>query len=182
MSNVTGLSLSDWMSDKGVAKWIAALSVTDAPARRAGIKTSLQFFQSKMPGLPSAMALNFLLAMDLSRSVAVVTLQKGEKVIAFRNRTESEFKLFYTRPGASVHASGINPQGRIAVQYSVHNPTSALESYTTGAIDVWSVPAADQKLSIAPRASSYGVMASGGGIQLVIPDAARNLTITNVAN
>jgi len=158
-----------------------ALSVTDAPQRRAGIKTALRFFQTKMPALPVPMALNFLLAMDLSRTVVDCMLPKQEKVIAFRSRTEAEFRLFYTRPGASKHASGINPHQRIAVQYTVHNPTAALESYTTGAIDVWSIPANNQKLAIAPRALTYGVMAVGGGIQLIIPDAARNLTVTNVA-
>ena len=182
MSRVRALSLRDWMSDKGVAKWISALSVTDAPLRRAGIKTSLQFFQARMPALPISMALNFLLAMDLSREVVARTLSKDEKVIAFRTRTESEFKLFYTRSGASKHTSGINPHGRIAVQYAVHNPTAALISYTTGAIDVWSVPAANQQSAIAPRALTYGVVVAGGGIQLIIPDAARNLTVTHVAN
>ena len=170
------------MSSAGIAKWISELSVTDSAMRRAGIKTALQFFQTRMPTLPSPMALNFLNAMDLSRAVNDVMLRNGEKVIAFRKRSESEFKLFYTRSGASPHRSGINPHGRIAVQYSVHNATPALESYTTGAIDVWSVPAACQRTTVAPRAGSYGVMASGGGIQLIIPDAARNLTITNVAN
>ncbi len=182
MSNVRNLNLRDWMSDKGIAKWILALGVTDAPKRRAGIKTSLRFFQTGMPALPASMALNFLLAMDLSREVVSRQLRKGKKVIAFRNRTESEFKLFYTRTGASKHTSGINPHGRIAVQYTVHSPTPSLESYTTGAIDVWSVPAAHQQTTIALRAGSFGVMAAGGGIQLIIPDAARNLTITNVAN
>ena len=182
MSNVRDLSLSDWMSDKGVAKWISALGLTDASIRRAGIATSLRFFQARMPALPASMALNFLLAMDLSREVVARTLSKDEKVIAFRSRTESEFKLFYTRSGASKHTSGIIPHGRIAVQYIVHNPTVALESYTTGAIDVWSVPAVNQQSAIAPRALTYGVMAAGGGTQLIIPDAARNLTITHVAN
>lgn len=181
MSQVNGLSLRDGMSVEGVSKWIAALSVTDSPIRRAGVKTSLQFFQSKMPRLPTSMALNFLMAMDLSRVVNQLTLSKGEKIIAFRSRTEAEFKLFYARPGASKHTSGINPSGRIAVQYTVHHPTAALESYTTAAIDVWSIPAAYQRTTIAPKARSFGVMAAGGGIQLIIPDAARNLTVTNVA-
>lgn len=182
MSNVTGLSLNDWMSDKGVAKWVSALGVTDAPMRRDGIKISLQFFQTRMSTLPVSMALNFLLAMDLSRQVKDLTLRMGEKIIAFRDSRESEFKLFYTRTGASKHTSGINPHGRIAVQYTVHTPTPALESYTTGAIDVWSVMADYQRTTIAVRAATYGVMVAGGGIQLIIPDAARNLTITNAPN
>ncbi len=182
MFNASNLSLNDWMSDQGLAKWITALGVTDAATRREGIRTSLRFFQTNMSTLPVSMALNFLSAMDLSRQVSSLTLSMGEKIIAFRNRHESEFKLFYTRSGASVHNSGVNPDGRIAVQYSVHNPTPALESYTTGAIDVWSIPAAYQQTTIAVRAGTYGVMAAGGGIQLIIPDAARNLTITHVAN
>ena len=159
-----------------------ALSVTDAPMRRRGIRTALWFFQTHMSTLPPSMALNFLLAMDLSREVNDITLHKGEEIIAFRNRSESEFKLFYTRSGASKHSSGINPHGRIAVQYTVHNPTSALESYTTGAIDGRSVPAAYQRTTVAPRAGSFGVMVSGRGIQLIIPKAARHLTITNLGS
>lgn len=182
MFDVSNLSLNDWMSDAGLTKWLEALSVTDAPQRREGVKTALRFFQTRMATLPPAMALNFLAAMDLSRAVREVNLMINEKVIAFRNRSESEFKLFYTRSGASMHDSGINPHGRIAVQYSVHQPTTALESFTTGAIDVWSVAADYQRSTIAPRAGTYGVMAMGGGIQLIIPDAARNLTITHVAS
>lgn len=174
------LSLRDWMSDSGVTKWIQALGIIDAPSRRAGIKTSLQFFQQEMPALPICRAKSFLAAMDLSRKVAPIVLHKGEKVIAFRNRAESEYKLFYTRPGASIYRSGINPHGRIAIQYSVLKITPALESHTTGVIDVWSIPAAFQHLSVAPLATDFGVMASGGGVQLVIPAAARNLAITRV--
>lgn len=176
------LSLRDWMSKEGVSKWIGALSVTDAPVRRQGIEASLRFFQKHMPRLPASMALNFLAAMDLSRRVGEASLGKNDKVIAFRSRSEAEFKLFYTRSGASKHNSGINPHGRVAVQYVVHQPTTALESYTSGAIDVWSIPADYQRSAIAPRAGTYGVMVFGGGTQLIIPNAARNLTLTRVAD
>jgi hypothetical protein len=174
------LSLRDGMSAAGISKWIDALGVSDAPARRAGVTTALGFFASRMPMLPPDMALNFLLAMDLSHPVTTPTLAVGTPVIAFRHRAEQEFKLFYTRPGASMHASGINPNGRVPVQYRVHAPTRVLESFTTGAIDVWSVRDTGQALSLAVRANTVGVMASGGGIQLIIPDAARTLTLTRV--
>jgi hypothetical protein len=180
MLNVNDLSLRDWMSDKSVSKWITKLSVTDAPMRRAGVKTALRFFQTRMPTLHPSRALDFLHAMDLSRPVNGITLRKDAKILAFRKPSESEFKLFYTRSGASKHTSGINPHGRIAVQYTVHNSTPALESYTTGVIDVWSIPAEIKHLTISIRADNVGVMAAGGGIQLMIPAAARSLTITNV--
>ena len=182
MAIAANLSLNDWMSDAGISKWIAELGVTDAPARREAVRTALQFFQTRMPTLPVTMAVNFLLAIDLSRPVREVILTPGEKVIAFRSRSESEFKLFYTRSGTSPHQSGINPAGRIAVQYVVAQPTRALETYTTGAIDVWSIPATGQATTVASRVNSTGVMAPGGGIQLLIPGAARTLTITHVAS
>lgn len=174
------LSLRDWMSPAGITKWIAALGISDAPVRRAGVSTALQFFANRMPLLPPDMALNFLLAMDLSRPVTTPTLAVGTPVIAFRHRNEQEFKLFYTRPGASMHASGINPNGRVPVQYRVHAATKVLETFTTGAIDVWSVRDSGQSLSLAMRANTVGVMVSGGGVQLIIPDAARTLTLTRV--
>jgi hypothetical protein len=180
MPSARNLSLRDWMSPVGITKWIAALGIPDAPVRRAGVATALAFFASRMPMLPPEMALNFLLAMDLSRRVATPTLDVGTPVIAFRHRTEQEFKLFYTRPGASMHASGINPNGRIPVQYRVHARTRVLETFTTGAIDVWSVRDSGQSLSLAMRANTVGVMVSGSGVQLIIPDAARTLTLTHV--
>jgi hypothetical protein len=163
------LSLNDYLSDVGIIKWIEAIGVTNAPLPRRNVGTALAFFSNSMPSLPPEMAANFLRAMDLSRPVTVVTLKANEPVIAFRVGNESPFKLFYTRPGASQYSSGINPAGRSVVKFVVRIPTQALESYTTGAIDVWTLPASDQALSIAPRGNTTGVMVPGGGVQLIIP-------------
>jgi hypothetical protein len=176
----SGLSLKDWMSPKGISKWIEALSITDAPVRRAGVKTALEFFDKRMLGLLPTMAWNFMASMDLSRAVSSVLLMPKERVIAFRTKTECEFKLFYTRPGATMYKSGINAHERIAVHYEVSAMTPALVSYTTGAIDVWTIPGPDQFRSLAIRANSTGVMTDGGGIQRIIPNAARTLELLRV--
>lgn len=180
MAEERKLSFADWMSDKDLQKWVSALGITNAPVPRAGISTALRFFQSQMPMLPVSMALNFLSAMDLSRPVLERTLSMDEKVIAFRHPDESRFKLFYTRPGASKYNSGVNPEGRICVQYSVRNPTPVLESFTTGTVDVWSVLAPGQQATISVRAGKFGFMAMAGGIQLIIPNAVRDLVVTNI--
>ena len=171
------LSLRDWMTDAGVGKWFQELEAADAPLPHENVKTALRFFDQHMARLPPAMALNFLLAIDLSRPVRVVPLTSADHVIAFRTGHESPFKLFYTRAGASVHNSGVNPHGRTAVRFSVRSPCLALESHTTGAIDTWSIPAEYQRLTVAPRAGSFGHMAHGGGIQLIIPDSFRYLAV-----
>jgi hypothetical protein len=128
------------------------------------------------------MALNFLAAMDLSRNVSAYLLSVGEKIVAFRNRSESEYKLFYARSGASPHSSGINPHNRIVVEYRVHSVTPVLESHTTGTVDVWSIPADYQTSTIAVRAGTYGVFAYGGGLQLIVPMAIQHLSITHVGS
>jgi len=163
------LSLYDHVSDQRIGEWLEQLGVTDAPLPRGNVRTALQFFSRHMPTLPPNMALNFLLAMDLSRPVKSLTLSPAEAVIAFRVGTEPPFKLFYTRSGASPHSSGINSAGRSIVRFRVRMPAPALESYTTGAIDVWTVPARGQQLTIAPRARKQGYMVAGGGMQLIIP-------------
>ncbi len=171
------LSLKDWMSDAGLAKWFVQLNATDAPLPRANLKTALNFFDTNMPTLPASMALNFVLAMDLSRPVQAIQLSPHDNLIAFRAGNESPFKLFYTRSGASMHDSGINTFGRTAVRFRVRTPCPALESYTTGAKDVWSMAAEYQSLTIAPRDGSYGVMAYGGGIQLIVPNSTQFLEV-----
>jgi hypothetical protein len=171
------LSLKDWMTDAGVGKWFSQLGARDAPVPRENVKTALRFFDLHTPGLAADLALSFLLAMDLSRPVRSIQLMPKERLIAFRTGQESPFKLFYTRSGASVHHSGVNPHGRTAVQFRVRVPCPALESHTTGTIDTWSIPAEYQQLTVAPRAGSYGVLAAGGGIQLIVPNSFRCLEV-----
>jgi hypothetical protein len=171
------LSLNDHLSEKGLDKWLAQLGVTPAPVPRTNVRVALHFFAQHMMALPAGMALNFLRAMDLSRPVRSLTLSPPEAVIAFRVGNESPFKLFYTRPGASPYGSGINPAGRSIVRFRVRAAAPALKSYTTGAIDVWTVPADDQPLTVAPRSNTTGFMAAGGGIQLIIPRSHERLAM-----
>ena len=159
------LSLKDWMTQQGLSKWFAQLEATDAPRSRENLKVALKFFHSHMTSLSPSMALNFMLATDLSKPVRAIQLTSRDNLIAFRAGNESPFKLFYTRSGASKHSSGINPFGRTTVRFSVRVPCPALESYTTGTKDVWSLVADYQQLRVAPRAGSYSVTAFGGGVQ-----------------
>jgi hypothetical protein len=175
---MSALSLHDHMSDAGLDKWLAQVGVTPAPVPRGNVRTALRFFATHMPTLPPAMALNFLRAMDLSRPVSAPLLPVGERLIAFRTGSESPFKLFYTRSGASKYSSGINPAGRSAVHFTVRAPAPALESYTSGVVDVWTVRADDQTLTVAPRANSAGVMVAGGGTQLIVPRAPQVLVVS----
>lgn len=168
------LSIQDYRSEAGLKKWASALGVPDSPVRRRAIATSLKFFEAKMPRLSLELAEDFLHATDTSRSVQAIQLRPKEPVIAFRKAGEAEFKLFYTRPGNSKHSSGLNPTGRSAVHFQVRVSCAGLESYTTGAIDTWSYPSS---MSIAVRKNSTGYMASGGGLQLIIPDAHRFLEL-----
>ncbi len=135
------LSLKDWMTEAGIDKWFTQLRARDAPVPRENVKTAFRFFDLHTPGLAADLALSFLLAMDLSRPVRSIPLMPKERVIAFRTGQESPFKLFFTRSGASVHLSGVNPHGRSAVHFRVRVPCPALESYTTGTIDTWSITA-----------------------------------------
>jgi hypothetical protein len=164
------LSLHDHFTDAGIEKWFQALGVVNAPTPRRNIQTALAFFDLHMPSLAPDRAADYLRAMDLSRAVTRVTLTPADRVIAFRLGNESPFKLFYARSGASPYRSGINPAGRSIVRFRPRGAAAALESFTTGVIDVWTIPADDQRtVSIAVRANTSGVMVLGGGAQLIIP-------------
>ena len=171
------LRLKDWMNETQLAKWFVQLNATDAPRSRANLKTALKFFHRHMARLPPDTALSFMLATDLSKPVKAIQLSSRDNLIAFRSGFESPFKLFYTRTGASKHTSGINPFGRTAVRFKVRMPCPALESYTTGTKDVWSLVDAKDELIVAPRNKSYSVMATGGGIQLIVPKSYRFLEV-----
>jgi hypothetical protein len=163
------LSLQDHRSDAGVAKWLQAVGVVNAPTPNRNIRTALSFFSEQMPALSPDMAANFIRAMDLSRPVSKVMLTPADRVIAFRLGNESPFKLFYTRSGASPMRSGINAAGRAIVRFRPRATAPALESATTGTVDVWTVPSDNQPLTVAPRGNTTGVMVAGGGVQLIIP-------------
>ena len=181
------LSLNDHLPDAGVAKWIAELGCTDAPIRRRNVKVALSFFHANMPELSIADAVGFLAAMDLSKPVNRVYLAPGERLIGFRTPTESPFKLFFARRGSSPQSSGINTAGRGAVHFAVRTTVLALESFTTGTIDTWTPRRftpddPHQALAVAPRAKKwfgkeFGVMVSGGGQQLIIPQSFSRLLV-----
>ena len=176
------LSLHDHLSDPGVDKWVAEIGCTSAPMPRQNIRTALAFLAREMPTLPIADAVGFLVAMDLSKRVAEVTLRPGERLIGFRTGTESPFKLFFARRGASAHRSGINTAGRGPVHFVVRTPVQALESSTTSAKDTWTRPVPGQLVSPAPRArkwfgQEFGVMVAGGGGQLIIPESFSHLLV-----
>src|SRR3954469_22129638 len=106
------LSLNDYQSDAGIAKWVAELGCTDAVIPRRNIKVALEFFATQMPELSLADAVSFLAAMDLSKPVNRVFLPPGARLIGSPPPTESPFKLFFARRGSSPHRSGINTAGR----------------------------------------------------------------------
>lgn len=176
------LSLHDYLSDAGLVKWIAELGCADASVPRHGIRTALSFFCKEMPSLPISDAVSFIVAMDLSKPVTEVTLAPGERIIGFRTGSESPFKLFFARRGASMHASGINTVGRGPVHFVVRTPVQALESSTTGAKDSWTTTAQGQNVSFTPRAKKwfgkeFGVIVQGGGGQLIIPESYKSLLV-----
>ena len=179
------LALQDYLSDRGIDKWVAELGCTNAPVPRQGIKTGLAFFSHEIPLLPLRDAVGFLSAMDLSKSVREVTLQTGERLIGFRTETESPFKLFFARRGSSPHSSGISTSGRGPVHFVVRERVRALESSTGGTKDSWTPVAPRQVVGVAPRAQKwfgkeFGVMVLGGGQQLIIPESFSHLLIESV--
>jgi hypothetical protein len=150
--------MTDALGGGGYEKWLQEIGVTDAPVVRAGLLATLSFFHLRMPDLPRSMRLNFLKAMDLHSPVSEITLSPGNIVAAFRKSTEDPLKLFYTKPGSSPHQLGVNPNDRGFMRYRVRRPAPALQSRATAAVDTWT----DNR--------QYYV-ASGGAIQLIIPDA-----------
>lgn len=176
------LSLADYLSDVGLGKWITEIGVTDAPVPRQNIGIALHFFSSQMPGLPIEHAVGFIAAMDLSKPVKRVRLQPDERLIGFRTGCESPFKLFFARRGQSMYASGIHTAGRGVVHFIVRASVEVLESYTTAAIDSWTKVESRVRVVLAPRAKKwfgkeFGVLAIGGGSQLIIPHSVSHLLV-----
>lgn len=176
------LSLHDGLSEAGIDKWVAELGCVSAPVPRSGIAAALGFFSREMPALSIGDAVSFLDAMDLSKPVQEVTLNAGERVIGFRTGSESPYKLFFARRGASMHTSGINTADRGPVHFVVRAPVRVLESSTTGAKDSWTPMAPGQPVSPTPRAKKwfgkeFGVIVAGGGGQLIIPESYSSLLV-----
>ena len=176
------LSLQDHRSEAGLDRWIAELGCSNAPLPRQGIRTALAFMAMRMPALPIADAVAFIAAMDLSKPVNRVTLRQGERVIGFRTGSESPFKLFFARRGASMHASGIHTAGRGPVHFVVRADVEALESSTAGTKDTWTRTAPGERVGMSPRArkwfgKEFGIMVSGGGGQLLIPESYSSLLV-----
>jgi hypothetical protein len=160
------LSLKDYQSEAGLDAWVAAVGVVNASVPRAGIATSLQFFQRYMPLLSVTLAVSFLRGFDLSKRVSEVTLTPGERLIAYRGPAESQFKTFYTRSGRSLWNVGVNPAGRRFVTFRVRIPLTALQSFASPAKDIWTQ-------------AGIGYLAAGGATQLIIPESYRALLIAD---
>lgn len=180
-SNNLALRLNDHLSETGLARWIAALSIPDAPVRRAGVRTTLHFLALRMPTLPTDMALSFFRGMDLSKEVKIVRVESGELLAATRTFYESPYRLFFTRVGRNLENSGINPNGRHTLTYRAFMAFDALESFTCAANDFWTARAPGQSGSIAPHAKTFGVLAAGGNTQLLIPSSAATLRVEHVS-
>lgn len=175
---MNNLSLSDHRSAVGTIRWLTTLSIPDAPMRRKGLVEALRFFEQHMPRLAPGDAMHLILAMDLSRPVRALMLQKGETLIAARTGSESQFKLFFTRPGRSAQQSGINSDDRRTVRFQVRTPCAALESTTTSTLDSWTPNRSGQATYAAVRARTLGVMVAGGNVQLIVPNSAANLLVS----
>lgn len=63
------------------------------------------------------------------------------------------------------------------VHFVIRTPIWVLESYTTAAIDTWTARQAGQTSTIAPRLNTTGVMAMGGGLQLIIPESYSHMLV-----
>jgi hypothetical protein len=182
VSTLPSLSLNDYLSVAGLEKWLAELSVPDAPERRANLTRALRFLAHRMRSLPIGDAVLFLAAMDLSRHVGETLLPKGTRLVAFRTPTESPFKLFFAREGTAADDCGINTAGRQPIHYVVRTPAWALESFSSGVIDVWSPHDASMARYTSPRAARWssrdlGVLAVGGAAQLIIPGSYAHLDV-----
>lgn len=150
-------------------KWLSEIGVSDAPLCRAGLATALKFFDSQMPSLPRETRLSFLKAMDLHKPVKLTVLAPPAIVAAWRKDDEDPLKLFYTKGGTSVHALGVDPSGRSFVRFRVLHTVPVLESITSG-------------FRVKGKADLNGIepppyVASGGGIQYVIPNASQHLDV-----
>lgn len=161
---VKQLSFRDAGDEAKLAAWAVAVGVVDAPVPRRGISEALRFFRRHMPTLPPSMAVAFLRATDLSKPVRCVRVMPGEVLIGYRSWTESQFKLFFTRPGRSAWNAGLNPTGRRYVRFQVRVPFEALESFAGPAKDTWSMPGREY-------------LALGGATQLIVPHSQRRLLI-----
>jgi hypothetical protein len=171
------LSLQDHFSERGIAKWIEALGVVDAPVPQQGVREALRYLSMHMMHLPPEMALNFLRATDLSKPVRSVLLTVGETLVAYRTQSESPYKTFFTRAGRVATSGGINDAGRGLVRFRVRAPIWVLESVAAAAIDTWTPRAPGQPLALAPRANSTGYMAHGGALQLLVPRSFSSLLV-----
>ena len=180
------LRLDDFRTAEGLRKWTQVLSIPDAPVRIAGLTAALRFFWGQMPTLPALDAYDFIAAMDLSKPVNDhCRIRKDEYLIAARTWSEQPYKLFYTRPGRSMHFSGIDTYSsgkpdqfnRHTVKFKVLMDIKVLESYTASTVDVWTPKAPGTHLTTAVRAPIKGrlpmggTMVAGGNVQLIIPTA-----------
>jgi len=148
--------MDEFLAGGGYERWLRDIGISDAPLTRAGLATALGFFHRQMPGLPRAMQLKFLKAMDLHSRVREVHLAPPDTLVAFRKCNEDPFKLFYARVGTPMQRLGLNPHAREFRRFRVARPAMALESRCAPALDTWT----DDR---------FYFNANGGGTQLIVP-------------
>lgn len=177
------LAYSQRPDDALIARWVDALNVNDAPARRNGISEAITFFHQHMPTLPTSEAVSFLRCMDLSKLVTTIRLRPGEILVAYRSLNQNPLRLFYTQKGYAPQHLGLNLSGKVRKVFRVTTSMPALQSYATAAIDSWSRVEPGQDVVINPRSNElnteFGVVTSGGGLQLMCPYAHMNLSCLN---
>jgi hypothetical protein len=156
--------VTDPLAGDGYRKWLSELGVSDAPLVRTGLATALTFFHARMPSLSRHLRVAFLKGMDLHRPVLETTLRPPAVVAAFRKCNEDPFRVFYTRAGTALQALGLNPRDREFRRFRVVSPVLVLESRCAPARDTWTD-------------AGHPVLASGGGIQYIIPESYRPLEL-----
>ena len=157
-----GKKESSFLSGGGYEKWLGRLGVSDAPLTRRGLATALMYFHCYLPSLSRDLQLSFLKGMDLHKTVRVITLDPPTVIAAFRKLHEYPFRLFYTKAGVSIADLGLNPRGRYFARFRLKSRVNVLESRCASAVDTWTD-------------ASHPYVASGGGIQYVIPESCRCL-------
>lgn len=106
-------------------------------------------------GFSAKRALGHLDGIDFTRPVSVVELTP-EKIYA-QHVLGGKVGNYFTAPGTPAETIGINPAGRVTMEFTPNRPVSALQSTAADIIDTWTVPNA-----------SYPT--KGGGLQLYVPE------------
>lgn len=151
-----------------VSSVLAALGVSDAPLTRQGVKTAIDFFDSRMGHLRPDRRMSYMKGIDFHKPVNLAHFHTGALVCAFRRPQASSSlqmnECFFTKTGTSPLLLGINPSGRVFSRYEFVRSTLTLESRCAEVRDWWTDP-------------SQKFFASGGGLQYIVPNAHISLRV-----